>query len=74
VIPAEADHRFRSKPIAERTDQFCARYLEWARPLSATMRQAHPAGERAFIDFSGSGLDIADPLTGECQKAVLFRG
>jgi transposase len=52
--------------------QFCARYLEWARPLSATMRQTHPAGERAFIDFSGSGLDIVDPVTGECQQAVLF--
>jgi transposase len=52
--------------------QFCDRYLRWARPLSATMRQAHAAGEKTFIDFSGSGLDIANPLTGECQTAVLF--
>jgi len=52
--------------------QFCAHYLAWARPLSATMRQAHPVGEKTFIDFSGSGLDVVDPHTGECQKAVLF--
>ena len=52
--------------------QFCDRYLTWARPLSATMRQAHRAGEKTFIDFSGSGLDVLDPLTGECRKAVLF--
>ncbi len=52
--------------------QFCERYLRWARPLSATMRQAHRAGEKSFIDFSGSGLGIVDPLTGECRTAVLF--
>ena len=52
--------------------QFCANYQEWARPLSATMRQAHHVGEKTFIDFSGSGLDLADPLTGECRTAVLF--
>src|SRR5574340_515725 len=52
--------------------QFCDKYLRWARPLSATMRQAHRAGEKTFIDFSGSGLDVVDPVTGECRKAVLF--
>jgi transposase len=52
--------------------QFCDRYLRWARPLSATMRQAHRVGEKTFIDFSGSGIDVADPNTGECRKAVLF--
>jgi transposase len=36
------------------------------------MQQAHLAGEKTFIDFSGSGLDVVDPLTGECRKAVLF--
>ncbi|HUO65217.1 MAG TPA: IS21 family transposase [Terriglobales bacterium] len=60
------------QPDGFQYSQFCARYLSWARPLSATMRQTHPAGERTFIDFSGSGLDIVDPLTGECRVAVLF--
>ena len=52
--------------------QFCAHYLGWARPLSATMRQAHHVGEKTFVDFSGSGLDLVHPLTGDRQKAVLF--
>jgi transposase len=59
-------------PAGLHYSQFCDRYLSWARPLSATMRQAHRVGEKSFIDFSGSGIDIADPLTGECREAVLF--
>jgi transposase len=61
-----------ARPEGFQYSQFCDRYLRWARPLSATMRQAHRAGEKTFIDFSGSGLDVVDPLTGECKKAVLF--
>ena len=61
-----------AQPVGLQYSQFCDRYLRWARPLSATMRQAHRAGEKTFIDFSGSGLDVVHPLTGECQKAVLF--
>ncbi len=52
--------------------QFCDRYLRWAKPLHATMRQAHHAGEKTFIDFSGDGLDVIHPLTGVCETAVLF--
>ncbi len=61
-----------AQPVGLQYSQFCDRYLRWARPLSATMRQAHRTGEKTFIDFSGSGLDVVHPLTGECQKAVLF--
>ena len=61
-----------AQPDGLQYSQFCARYLAWARPLSATMRQTHPAGKRAFIDFSGSGIDVVDPDTGECRTAVLF--
>ncbi len=52
--------------------QFCDRYLRWAKPLQATMRQAHRAGDKTFIDFSGDGIDVVHPLTGVCEKAVLF--
>ena len=52
--------------------QFCARYREWASRLNPTMRQTHRAGEKVFVDFSGDGLSISDPSTGECRKAVLF--
>ncbi len=61
-----------AQPLGFQYSQFCARYTAWARPLSATMRQAHHAGEKTFIDFSGSGLDVVDPHTGVCRKAVLF--
>ncbi len=61
-----------AQPAGYQYSQFCERYLKWARPLSATMRQAHRAGEKVFLDFSGAGLDVADALTGECRKAVLF--
>jgi transposase len=52
--------------------QYCDRYRRWAARLNPTMRQVHRAGEKVFIDFSGDGLTIADPATGECQKAPLF--
>lgn len=60
------------QPEGLQYSQFCDHYLRWARPLSATMRQAHAVGEKSFIDFSGSGLDVVNPVTGECQQAVLF--
>ncbi len=59
-------------PGGLQNSQFCDKYLRWARPLSATMRQAHHAGEKTFIDFSGSGLDVVAPVTGVCRKPVLF--
>ena len=32
---------------------FCDLYREWAKRLKPTLRQAHTAGERVFVDFSG---------------------
>ena len=52
--------------------RFCEGYLAWARPLLATMRQAHRAGEKCFIDFSGDGIDVIDSVTGDCRQAKLF--
>ena len=61
-----------AQPDGYAYSQFCELYARWARPLTATMRQLHRAGEKCFIDFSGDGLDVADPLTGECRLAKLF--
>lgn len=33
--------------------QFCALYIQWRAKLDLVMRQAHRAGEKAFIDYSG---------------------
>ncbi len=52
--------------------QFCERYTRFAEKLNPTMRQVHRAGQKTFVDFSGDGLSIVDPKTGECQTAVLF--
>ena len=52
--------------------QFCDKYQRWAGRLSVTMRQTHRAGEKLFIDFSGDGIDVTDPATGECRRAKLF--
>jgi transposase len=61
-----------AQPAGLQYSQFCDKYLRWARPLSATMRQAHRVGEKTFIDFSGDGIDVVNAFTGECHKAVLF--
>jgi transposase len=52
--------------------RFCERYAQWAAHLSVTMRQTHRAGEKMFVDFSGDGIEIVDPLTGERAVAKLF--
>jgi len=52
--------------------RFCECYQQWLKRASPTMRQTHVAGEKMFVDFSGSGLDIVDAQSGECLTAVLF--
>ena len=51
---------------------FCLHYARWASKLQLTMRQEHRVGEKLFIDFSGDGIDIIDPKTGEVTSAKLF--
>lgn len=60
------------EPAGYQYSQFCARYAAWAQALPITMRQTHRAGEKGFVDFSGDGLDLVDPVTGARTKAVLF--
>jgi transposase len=60
------------EPAGYQYSQFCARYAAWARTLPVTLRQTHRAGAKGFVDFSGDGLAIVDPVTGERTIAVLF--
>jgi transposase len=36
------------------------------------MRQHHVAGDKAFVDYSGKRIGIADPATGEIREAEIF--
>ncbi|MEM6275244.1 MAG: IS21 family transposase [Myxococcota bacterium] len=59
-------------PDGYQYSQFCEHYNRWASSLHVTMRQTHRAGEKVFVDFSGDGISIVDPRTGECHTAKLF--
>jgi transposase len=66
-------HEYReAHPDGYEYSRFCELYARWAAHLSVTMRQIHVAGEKTFVDFSGDGIDVVDPVTGECRSAKLF--
>jgi transposase len=52
--------------------QFCDRYRQWRQKLSLVMRQVHRPGEKAFVDFSGEGIYLTHPETGEKTRMELF--
>src|SRR4051794_16153321 len=52
--------------------RWCELYRAWEGRLSPTMRQAHPAGERMFVDYAGQTIDVADPGTGEGRPVQIF--
>jgi len=52
--------------------RFCDLYAEWRGRLLPTMRQAHPAGERLFVDYAGQTVGVIDGATGEVRQAQIF--
>lgn len=54
--------------------QFCELYKRWSGRLSVSMRQEYKAGEKVFVDYAGSCLEVIDPQTGEVLKAQVFVG
>jgi transposase len=52
--------------------RFCDLYRGWEGRLSPTMRQTHVAGERMFVDYAGTTIDVIDGMTGEVMRAQLF--
>ena len=52
--------------------QFCVHYRQYSSRLKLTMRQNHKVGEKLFVDYSGDGIPIVDPLTGEIRLAQIF--
>jgi hypothetical protein len=47
-------------------------YRAWEGWLATTMRQLHVAGERMFVDYSGTTLDVMDETAGEIHVCQLF--
>jgi transposase len=52
--------------------RFCDLNRDWEKRLSPTMRQTHIAGERMFVDYAGTKLQVIAPTTGEILTAELF--
>jgi transposase len=52
--------------------RFCELYRAFEGRLSPTMRQAHIASERLFVDYAGTTLEVIDGATGEVISAQLF--
>ena len=52
--------------------RFCELYRFWAKRLSPTMRQTHVAGEKLFVDYAGTTLEVVDGATGEFHTCQLF--
>jgi transposase len=52
--------------------RYCELYRCWEGRLSPVMRQRHVAGERLFVDYSGSTLDVICPKTGEIKSVQVF--
>jgi len=52
--------------------QFCVHYRQYSSRLKLSMRQTHKAGEKLFVDYSGDGVPIVDPQTGEISLTQIF--
>ena len=51
---------------------FCEHYSRFTKTLKLSMKQAHKAGEKCFVDYAGPTVPIIDALTGEITKAQIF--
>lgn len=52
--------------------RFCELYGQWRGRLDLSMRQAHKAGEKLFVDYCGQTVPVIDPSTGESTAAQIF--
>jgi transposase len=71
LLLAWEEHRA-AQPEGYGYSRFCDLYAEWRGRLSPTMRQAHPAGERLFVDYAGQTVGVIDSATGEVRQAQIF--
>jgi transposase len=66
-------HEYREQhPNGFAYSRFCDLYRAWEKRVSPTMRQTHIAGEKMFVDYAGTKLQLVDGTTGEVLTAELF--
>ena len=61
-------------PDGYQYSRFCDRYRKWRRRLDVVLRQVYRAGEKAFVDYAGSTVEVTDRRTGEIREAKVFVG
>ena len=61
-------------PDGYQYSRFCDRYREWSGHLDVVLRQVYRAGEKAFVDYAGSTVEVTDRRTGEIREAKVFVG
>lgn len=61
-----------ANPDGFQYSQYCDRYRQWASKLHPTMRLAHKAGEKLFVDYAGDTVPIVNPETGEITAVQIF--
>jgi len=61
-------------PTGYRYTRFCDLYRQWLRRHRLSMRQAHRAGEKTFVDYAGKKPHLVDPETGAITEVELFVG
>jgi len=52
--------------------RFCELYRAWEKRLSPTMRQTHVAGEKLFVDYAGTTMQVIEGGSGEMIEVQLF--
>jgi len=55
-------------PVGYAYSRFCDLHRAWEKRVSPTMRQTHIAGERLFVDYAGTKLQVIDSTTGEISR------
>ena len=67
------EEEFEKNPDILKYSHFCTLYRAWKKDQKLSMKQAHKAGEKAFIDYAGSTVPvIIDTRSGETRDAKIF--
>jgi transposase len=62
-----------NKALGVSYSQFCRRYRQWNNQIKPSMRQLHPPGEKAFVDYAGTTIEILTEDS-EILQAQVFVG